>query len=431
MSHSHLRRCLQFLLTPALVAALAACVQPSRSRQPGSPDEKIAFYQARIGGPASYPNEARLGLAYFEKYRATGGEENYQQAVSCLRQSLAHQQNFEALLGLARVLSERHQFKEAFPFAQEAAASQPADVQVQGLLFDLHLAVGDLDQAKSINDQMLRRQRGFESLSRLAALEEVTGNYAGALHAMQEARDAARPGTEDQTWADVRLGSLQVALGNADSARTAYARALASQPGGCFALEHLGELDAAQGRWKEAEQVFRKLQRNRPDPRYRVALAEAYRKRGDPAGSRRERALALDQLRRAAEEGAQDPFRPLALLCLEQTDTTAEGWTWAERDWAVRRDAMTADILAWACYCNGEYEKALALSEAALRTGNASPGVLLHGALIHRRAGRVEAGHVLLQRALANPLAFGPHERGLVESLEAKPVDEIRDVEVR
>jgi len=419
MSAMRPRRAIPYHALALLLAAGAVAVAgPNGTAREKSTDEKIAFYRARIGGPATYPTHARLGLAYLQKFRETAKSNYYDDGIRCLRQSLSYQRNFEALLGLAAGLSDRHFFKEALPYAEEALAAMPSDLEAAGALFDIRLALGKVAEAEEGLNAMLGAQAGFHALSRLAALREYRGDLVGAVEAMTKARDDAARTLSKSTlaWSDVRIGSLYVALCEAKQARAAFDRALALTPGYFFAIEHLAEWHAARGQWKEAERLLRQLSKLRPEPQYRLGLAEALRQQGKTRESKRETEKALREFQQSARDGAQDPFRPLALLLLERKETTAEGLRWAERDWEVRQDALAADTLAWAHHCNRDAQEALRLNEQALQSGSKNPALLLHSGLIRYRLGQEKEGRALLEQALTCPSAFGPHERTLAES---------------
>jgi tetratricopeptide (TPR) repeat protein len=216
---------LSLLLSVALIAAAPAAQHAGTK----TAAERITFYRSRTGGPATYPIYARLGLAYLDHYRQTANTRDWEQAVAALRQSLQYQTNFEALLGLAMTLSERHHFAEALPYAEEALRAMPSDIEAAGTLFDIHLALGDVAAADKVLQEMLKAQRGFHALSRLAALREYHGDLHGALEAMREARDAARRSKFSPNilaWTEVRIGALHVANCQKTEARHAYERAL-------------------------------------------------------------------------------------------------------------------------------------------------------------------------------------------------------------
>jgi tetratricopeptide (TPR) repeat protein len=412
MTAGAIRAGLSLLLSAALIAAAPVAERASTK----TASQRITFYRARTGGPATYPIYARLGLAYLDRYRETAKTRHWEEAVAALRQSLQYQTNFEALLGLAITLSERHHFAEALPYAEEALRAMPSDIQAAGILFDIHLALGNVSAADKILQEMLKAQRGFHALSRLAALREYRGDLHGALEAMQAARDAAARSKFSPNilaWTEVRIGALHVANCEKQEARDAYERALRLMPGYAFAREHFAEWHAAQGHWSEAARIFRELLKTNASPAYRLGLGEALDARQQTAAAERERTKARDAMLAAQRAGAKDQFRPLALFYLEEGDV-AEGLRFARLDWAVRQDALAADTLAWALFRNGQNAEAQNLARQAVQSGNKSPALLLHCGMILCHAGDLAAGRRLIEQALACPLAFGPAERKLV-----------------
>jgi tetratricopeptide (TPR) repeat protein len=411
MTAGAIRNGLALLLSAALIAA----APPVERATAKTASERITFYRARTGGPGTYPIYARLGLAYLDRYRQTANTRDWEEAVAALRQSLRYQTNFEALLGLAMTLSERHHFAEALPYAQEALRAMPSDIEAAGTVFDIHLAVGSVAAADKDLQEMLKAQRGFHALSRLAALREYQGDLHGALEAMYEARDAAvssKFSPNILAWAEVRIGALHVANCEKQEARDAYERALRIMPGYAFAREHLAEWHAAQGHWPEAARMFRELLKTNVSPVYRLGLAEALDARHEAAAAERERIKARDAMLAAQRAGAKDQFRPLALFYLEQGNV-ADGLHFARLDWGVRQDALTADTLAWALFRNGQNTEAENLARQAVKSGNKSPALRLHSGMILCHAGDVAAGRPLIEQALACPLAFGSWERKL------------------
>ena len=142
-------------------------------RTPGSDtDARIQFYQAKIGGPATYPAYARLGAAYLQKARETGDAGYYDQAERHLEQSLRYQRNFEAARWLAAAYSARHTFQRALPYAREAISAVPSDVESQAALFDAQLGLGDRGAAAATLAGMLDQGPSFTAGTRLAALKK-------------------------------------------------------------------------------------------------------------------------------------------------------------------------------------------------------------------------------------------------------------------
>jgi tetratricopeptide (TPR) repeat protein len=396
---------------------------------PGSrrahPDARIQFYKLRLGGPATYPAYAQLGLAYLQKARLTGSAGDYAEAERHLLQSLGYQRSFEALHGLAALHLARHEFREALSRAQESAAALPSHVETQGLLFDAHLALGDTAKAAEIAERMMQEQTGFESLSRLAALRESQGEYVDALPLMGQAclqAEAEQRDADVLAWCQVRVGAIYLAKCDAVQAGHRYERALLLVPDFAFAREHLAELNAAQGNLAEAIALYREVLAESPHPEYRLALADVLALTGNSEEAARERRIAAGELRRSAESSRAD-WRPLALLLLEDPATEEEGLRWAERDWENRRDRFAADTLAWAYLRNQRPKDAWRILKPVVgpeTSGSGEPLLLLHAAQIQSARRRPADARRSLKKALACPVRLTPAEQLLARQTQAQ-----------
>jgi tetratricopeptide (TPR) repeat protein len=385
-------------------------------------DARIAWYRARAAGPGAYPHHARLGLAYLQKARETGKSHWYDEAERSLRASLDDQLNFEALYGMGSLLAARHRFREALPLAEQAAASVPGSPEAQGLLFELHLALGDTAQAAAALDAVPQRET-FAIAARRAALHEYQGRLDQALAASEQAcRDAQlrRLPAGVRAWCEVRRGALLLhARCDATGAEESYQQALRFLPNYYFAREHLAELRAAQGLLPEAITIYETLLRDLPVPAYRLAVAEVYESVGRTGDARRERAAAQVQLQQSVAGGSREDLREYVLLVAEQKEHAAEALRLAESEWALRRDWFTADALAWASFHNGRTREAAALAATALASGAKSNSLRLRATGILMHAGRTREAQALLEQTLVCPAALTPGELSAAERIRA------------
>src|ERR1700752_848657 len=176
------RRPMRRILTSSTVLLVLVCGCAAKD---ASPDARIRYYQARVGGPTTYPSYARLGLAYAEKARASGRTSYYLEAARHLERSLAFQRNYEALLALSGVSLALHHFPEALASAREPADTVPGDPATQGALFDALLGSGDYHAAERVLAGFETKD-GFGRLVRWAALLEYRGQTEGALQAIEQ-----------------------------------------------------------------------------------------------------------------------------------------------------------------------------------------------------------------------------------------------------
>ncbi len=410
-----LSRALLPVVALALLAVVGGWLLRSDAEAPASDtDARIAFYQSRLGGRGTYPTHARLGLAYLQKARESGASRWLDEAERHLRASLDYQTNYDALLGMGALLAARHQFDDALRHATEAASALPASVEAQGLLFEIHLALGDVSQAEAIAQKMALAAPGFTAFSRLAALDEYRGALGEALEAIERACDDAERGNllaGSRAWCEVRRGALLLsARCDAAGAEGAYQRALRIFPGYFFAREHLAELRAAQGKRGEAVTLYEALLRDLPGPGHRLALADVYEALGRDTEAQRERAAAQAELQQSAESGSREHVREYVLLTADQKDGAPRALHLAEQEWSGRRDWYTADALAWALHHNGSAREAVAMIETALQSGARANDLRLRAAEILLRAGRNRDAQRLVDEVVACPAALTPGE---------------------
>lgn len=238
------------LLRGSFCAAVVVVLVGVRNHRTPDSDTgaRIQYYQAKLGGPATYPAYARLGAAYLQKARETGGAEFYDEAERHLEQSIRYQRNFEAARWLAAAYSARHKFQQALPYARDAVSAMPTDVESQAALFDAQLGLGDRDSAAATLTGMLDQGPSFTADTRLAALRQKEGDFEEALKAMERAcqhAEASRAPAETRAWCHVESGYLYFQRGDRQRAESDYQRALEILPGYHHGLKHLAELRLA------------------------------------------------------------------------------------------------------------------------------------------------------------------------------------------
>jgi tetratricopeptide (TPR) repeat protein len=384
------------------------------------PDQRIAFYKPRTGGPGTYVAWARLGQAYLDRGHATGSRKDLSRAEECLQKSLGYQANFEALRGLAALRLEQHRFGDALGFARQAVDAGPLDHGALSALSDALLALGQVDEAAEVIDGMLARLPSFEALGRRALLERRRGDLDQALDFMSRACDAAAARTDlgdAEGWCLAQRGELHRLRCEPELARQDYERALERHPDHTLTRVHLAELDFGEGRTDEALELYRSVLDERDDPQQRAAIAEVYAAKGDVKQAARERSAAVREMRRSAGRGEWTLLRPLAFLLLDDPKTVAEGLELAERDWTNRQDLLAADTLSWAMYRSGRTEDAVERIAPFLDSRGVEAPILVRAATMLEAAGRSDEARAFLDRMPACASAADPAERAAAATL--------------
>ena len=354
----------------------------------------------------------RLADIYLQRLRDTGDYEWLQRAGEAARRSLAAvpaEQNASALFMQGRVEYESHHFAAARDRASALTKIEPGKSRGFALLGDALLEFGDLDQAAAAYDEMQKRKGDpVETETRLARLDLAHGAHDSArMHfekALAAARDLSPAPPEIVAWCLVQLGQLAFNLGQWDVAEINFQDALAERPDDIAALEHLGELRAAQEKYDDAISLYQKVIAQRPRPEFQQALGDVYAAMGKFAEAKAWHSRARDAYLKNVADGNDHYFHHLAGFFSDTEENPAEALKWARRDLELRHTVAAKDALAWALYRGGEFESAASAARAALTNGSKDAHILFHAGMIFLAAGDpVRGKETLAEAARINP----------------------------
>ena len=309
----------------------------------------------------------------------------------------------------ARVEYESHHFAAARDRALTLTKIEPGKSRGYALLGDALLEFGDLDQAAAAYDEMQKRKGDpVETETRLARLDLARGAHDSArMHfekALEASRDLSPASPEMIAWCLVQLGQLAFNLGQWDAAEKNFQAALAERPDDFGALEHLGELRAAQEKYDDAISLYEKVIARTPRPEFWQALGDVYAAMGKVAEAATRHARARDVYLKSAAEGNAHYFHHLAGFFSDTEGNPEEALKWARCDLELRHTAAAKDTLAWALYRGGEFELAANAAREALANGSKDAHILFHAGIIFLASGEAARGkETLAEAARINP----------------------------
>lgn len=379
--------------------------------QPRTSDDLIRYYQARLARRTDVRGYTGLGQAYVLKARETGDPTYYDLAQAALTRGLelgaGGAAAARAATELATIHMARHQFREALAEGQRALAFSPHPPLPYGPIGDAYIELGEYDRAAAAYENMKILSGPFYPHARLAALKFLRGDPAGAIAEMRRAVEAGLEGRqprENVAWAQSRLGATLFQTGDLSAAATAYQEALTTFPGYHRALAGLAGVRAAERRYPDAIEGYRKAIGVVPLPEYAAGLGDVYTKTGRGDDARKQYDL-VEYIGRLNALNQSIHNRELALFYLDHDLKLGQARDLAEKELEVRRDVYTSDVLAWALYKNGQARDALAPMTEALRLGTKDARLLFHAGMIHQALGEPEAA----RRALREALRINPH----------------------
>ncbi|MEP7271226.1 MAG: hypothetical protein ABI882_06955 [Acidobacteriota bacterium] len=324
----------------------------------------------------------RLGWSFVEKARVSNDPGFYRLAEQCaLCIQSTHPDSGEALLLRGHALGSMHRFKEAEPLARRLVATRKLPFDY-GLLGDLLMEQGRLEEATSTYQSMMNLKPGPQAYSRAAHMRWLKGDLEGAIQMMRLAATASAYGdTEAGAWALSRLAVYEFQAGNIRAANQACNEALGLQPNYAPALLIRGRLDLAAGKPEAAVLSLVLAAKLNPLPEYQWTLAEALRQGGKEAEARAVEATLL-------ESGAANDSRTFAVYLATKGIQPARALSLAEAELKTRADVFTFDTLAWAQAAAGQTEAAYTTIQKALAEGTVEARLLYHAAFIAKSAGR-------------------------------------------
>src|SRR5262245_4937532 len=373
-----------------LIAAMVVFTMPV-SAQHMATDNHITYYQRLLQrNPVNARAYFGLGDALIRKARETGDPSYFNRAEEALKKSLEiNPNNAGALRHLAYVFYSRHEFDPAAVHATKAIELDSTDGDSYGILGDALMETGEYEKAENAYQKMMQFVVSFYAYARRSWLKSMRGDDGGAMADLERAVAAgksAKQPAESIGWAEWQLGNDHFTLGKLEKAEAFYRQSLATYPNYYRALAGMAQVRAAQKRFDEAIDLYRKAVAILPMPEYIAALGDVYSKieKSDEASKQYELVEYIGKLN-ALNKALYN--RELAYFYADHDIKSKEGLELARRELEYRRDIYAYDVLAWNLYRNGKAEEARDEINSALRLGTRDAKLFYHAGMIYHRLG--------------------------------------------
>lgn len=358
-----------------------------------------------------HPSEAawsRLGDSLMQKARETMDLSYYGRAESAYRSSLELKPDYaNALVGIAWVLSGRHEFEQSIEWAQKALKTEPNRADAYGLLGDAATETGDYDSAFEYYQKMLDLKPGIASYSRAAHLLFITGGYKKATLLMSKAIGAGGAYPENRAWCLAQMALLDFAQGAYVPASQLLMQGLTEVPSNYHLLAAMGKVKAAMKDYPAAIEYYKKAQALVPQHEVVVALGDLYKLQGRTAEANEQYAL-VDFIRKLNKANGVVGDLQLASFLADHDRDLAEALQLAEAEYKARPTVYAADTLAWCYYKNGRIPEARKYSLKALSQNTPEAMFLYHRGQILAKAGDIGGARKVLYQALSQNPYFDP-----------------------
>jgi tetratricopeptide (TPR) repeat protein len=278
-------------------------------------------------------------------------------------------------------------------------------LQGRALQADLDFQEGSYERAREGYEGVIRDNRTWDNLSRLAYLKAKMGDIAGAERLYIEAEDElTAKEMRSFAWVELQRGVLDLAQGRCEEASAHYERANRAYSGYWLVAEHMAEVLGAQEKFPEAITLYRTVVARVPRPELQQALGEVYELMGESEQAALWHEQALAAYLESAERGEVHYYHHLTDFYSDVREDGREAVRWARKDVELRENFSTLAALAWALYRNGDFVEALDMMNHALSSGVRDARLFFQSAMIHQAvSGNGEGERYLEMAAEINP----------------------------
>ena len=283
-----------------------------------------------------------------------------------------------------------------------------ASFQGRALQADLDFQEGRYEDARKGYESLIRDDRTWDNLARLAYLKAKMGEPEAADELYIEAEDElTAKEMRHYAWVELQRGLLNLAHGRYENASAHYQRSERAYSGHWLVDEHRAELLGAQGKFDEAVALYRKVVARVARPEFQQALGELYDFMGKPDEAEPCYELALAAYLASARRGEVHYYHHLADFYADVREDGAEAVKWARKDIELRENFSTQAALAWGLYRDGQFNEALDSMNRALSSGVRDAHLFFQAAMIHESVGGDGEARQFLQMAAE----INPHYR--------------------
>lgn len=328
---------------------------------------------------------AALASQYIREARSTGEKMYYDKAELLAQQSLKKLSNPLALIVLAKAAEARHQFAESIRLAKKAAEEKP-NAQALALLVTSHLAIGEEKEAVRYADRLIEISPGLSSyLLRALSLtaqgrdEESLENFKHAL-ALEDIGES-----EESARARTLMARFLLKRGRTQESKALLVEALRIVPNYPLALDWLGECEARQRRFTEAEKHVLRAFSESKQVAYLTHYAKIKSQHGELQVAKEVWTQAEKQLRQDLNSGSFGHRLELAKLLLtrQNKEDLREAVLLTENEVKVRPNPESLGVFARSLLFLDRKKEARSAILAALRSG-------IRDAELYTLAGKIE-----------------------------------------
>ncbi|UII79080.1 lipopolysaccharide assembly protein LapB [Flagellimonas sp. CMM7] len=318
---------------------------------------------------------------------------------------------------LARNYISQHRFKEALELAKSALDLGSGLKESQSLLFDIHLELGNYNEAEKYLDS-IQNMSDFGYLIRLAKWNDHKGDLDTTIRLMEKAANKAESSKNRGLliWSYTNLADYYGHAGRIDDSYKNYLKALGLDNQNAYAKKGIAWIVFSHERnGKEALRILDAVLEIHKSPDYYLLKAEIAEFIGDELLKTK----AYDNYYTMVQNKAYgDMYNSYNIdFYLNELQANDKALELAKIEVENRPTPESYDLLAYSFFKKGEKEKALELVENHIVGKTFEPAILQHAAEIYKANGNKTRVVELKQVLLGAIYELGPTKENQILNL--------------
>lgn len=318
---------------------------------------------------------------------------------------------------LARNYISQHRFKEALELAESALDLGSGLKESQSLLFDIHLELGNYNEAEKYLDS-IQNMSDFGYLIRLAKWNDHKGDLNTTIRLMEKAANKAESSKNRGLliWSYTNLADYYGHAGRIDDSYRNYLKALELDNQNAYAKKGIAWIVFSHERnGKEALRILNAVLETHKSPDYYLLKAEIAEFIGDELLKMK----AYDDYYIIVQNEAYgDMYNSYNIdFYLNELQANDKALELAKIEVDNRQTPESYDLLAYSFFKKGEKEKALELVENHIIGKTFEPAILQHAAEIYKANGTKIKVAELKEELLGAIYELGPTKESQILNL--------------
>lgn len=291
---------------------------------------------------------------------------------------------------LARNYISQHRFKEALVLADSARILGQGAEATQGLLFDIHMELGNYDIAERYLDS-IKNMADFGYLLRLSKWSDYKGDLAAAIRFMEKAKKKTESSKNKDLmlWSYTNLADYYGHAGRIKDSYEHFLKSLEIDPQNSYAKKGIAWIVFSyEKNPEEALRILDSVTKTNIAPDYYLFKSEI----ADYMGNEKARISNLEKYFSTVDDPAYgDMYNAYsAVVYLDETEQFNKALSFAQKEVENRATPHSYDLLAYSYFKMGDTDKALQIVEEHIQGKTFEPAILYHAAEIYKAAGKTK-----------------------------------------